>query len=200
LHRSILADIHRFWFGKLTAPDDFPKDRTDVWFNQSDETDRTIRERFGAFIPEAAAMAWDIGSLSREEGVALFVLFDQFPRNIFRGSGAAFAYDARAREITRALIATGLDRFFWIERVAMALPFEHSEDIADQDYALMFCGGLAVHAPEDFRAFCRDQLDYASKHRDIIRKFGRFPHRNAVLDRESTPEEAAFLADKGRGF
>jgi uncharacterized protein (DUF924 family) len=200
MDRDTLRDIHRYWFGELKSPDDFPEDRTEIWFRQSDETDRHIRETFGRFIPEAAATAWDVGRLAREEGVALVVLFDQFPRNIFRDSAEAFAYDARAREIALALIATGRCRFFWVERAALAIPFEHSEDMADQDYAVMICAELAISAPERLREFCRDKLDYATKHRDIIRKFSRFPHRNAVLGRQSTPEEAAFVAAKGRGY
>jgi uncharacterized protein (DUF924 family) len=198
--RSVLHDIHRFWFGELRSPADVREERTAVWYEQSDETDGEIRERFGRFIPEAAATAWDVAGLTREEGVALIVLLDQFPRNLFRSSGEAFAYDARALEIARALIATGFDRFFWVERVALVLPFEHSEDLADQDYAVLLAAKLAVGAPENLRELCRDTLDFATRHRDIIRKFGRFPHRNGLLGRESTPEEAAFLAEKGRGY
>jgi uncharacterized protein (DUF924 family) len=200
MNTATLRAIHRFWFGDLKSPDDFPKDRTGIWFKQSDETDQQIRETFGAFLPEAAATAWDIGSLAREEGIGLIVLFDQFPRNIFRTSGDAFAYDVKAREVTRSLIRSGIERFLWVERVSLLLPFEHSEDVADQDYGVLLAAQLAVGAPEALREFCRTQLDYAAKHRDIIRRFGRFPHRNAVLGRVSTPDEASFIAEKGRGF
>jgi uncharacterized protein (DUF924 family) len=200
LDRSILRDIHRFWFGELRSPGDHREERTAIWYEQSDETDREIRERFGGFIPEAAATDWDVGSLSREEGIALVVLLDQFPRNLFRSAGEAFAYDSRAREIARALLATGIGRFFWVERIALVLPFEHSEEMADQDYAVMLAAELAVGAPENLRELCRDTLDYATRHRDIIRKFGRFPHRNALLGRESTAVEVAFMAERGRGY
>src|SRR5262249_38169651 len=115
LDRTVLREIHRFWFGDLRSPTDIDKDRTAVWYKQSDATDREIGGRFGPFIPEAAATAWDVAALSREEAVALVVLLDQFPRNLFRQSGEAFAYDAKARAIARALIATGLDRFFFVE-------------------------------------------------------------------------------------
>jgi uncharacterized protein (DUF924 family) len=141
----------------------------------------------------------DPARLPREEAAALVVLFDQFPRNIFRTSAEAFAYDAKARAISRALIAGGLERFFWLERVAVILPFEHSEDLADQDLSVMLFAELAVRGPENMAGLHRSQLDYATKHRDIIRQFGRFPHRNGVLGRASTAEEQAFLA-KGRGF
>lgn len=190
MDKTILRDIHRFWFGELPYRDSFREEKIAMWFTQSDETDRLIRERFGAAIPEAAATAWDVGGLSRRDAVALVVLLDQFPRNIFRESGEAFAYDAKARQIAEeVLAATGPERFFWIEQAAIGLPFEHSEDIADQDFAVMFFARLAVSGPDRFRKLFRDQLDYATKHRDIIRRFGRFPHRNAVLGREPTPEE-----------
>jgi uncharacterized protein (DUF924 family) len=200
LDRTVLREIHRFWFGDLGSPTDLDKDRTAIWYEQSDETDREISERFGRLIPEAATAAWDVAGLSREEGIALVVLLDQFPRNLFRQSREAFAYDAKARAIARALIATGIDRFFFVERVALVLPFEHSEDVADQDYAVMLAAELAVAAPESLRELCRSTLDYATRHRDIIRRFGRFPHRNALLGRASTAAEAAFTETAGRGF
>jgi len=199
-NQNVLRDIHRFWFGELRSPADYPDAKTAIWYEQSDGADHYIRESYGKLIPEAAAITWDVASLSREESVALIVLLDQFPRNIFRNSGDAYTYDAKACELARALSATGFDRFFWIERVALLLPFEHSEDVVDQDYCVMLAAELAVAAPENLREFCRNTLDYATWHRNIIRKFGRFPHRNSVLGRQSTPEEDAFIAEHGRGF
>jgi uncharacterized protein (DUF924 family) len=133
------------------------------------------------------------------EQVGLVILLDQFPRQIHRDSGDAFAYDAKALSIARRLLAAGPDRFWPVERTFVALPFEHSEDIADQDYAVLLFAAEAVAAPADARDGLRMALDFATKHRDIIRKFGRFPHRNAALGRESTPEEVEFLKG-GRGF
>ena len=132
--------------------------------------------------------------------VGLVVLFDQFPRNINRHSGAAFARDERAREIAGELIAGGIERFYLAERNFLILPFSHSENVADQDYATMLAAAEAVSAPPSFITFARLALDFATKHRDLIRRFGRYPHRNAMLGREDTPEEAAFLAEHGRGF
>ena len=198
--RQALRDIHRYWFGELTAPDEFRRDKLDLWFRTSEETDRHIRDNWGALIPVAAAADWDIATLSREEAVALVVLLDQFPRNIFRGSGEAFACDAKARQTARALLAPGVNRFYRIERVALGIPFEHSEEIADQNYSLMYYGTLAVNAPPAWTDFGGVMLDFATKHRDIVRRFGRFPHRNAALGRDSTPEEAAFVAEKGMGY
>src|SRR3984893_14057223 len=153
MDRAILRDIHRFWFGELASPTDFPEERTEIWFEQSDETDVRIRQSYGPFILEAASKVWDVDGLSRQEGVALVVLLDQFPRNIFRASREAFANDAKACEIARALIAAGIDRLFWVERAALVLPFEHSEVLADQDYAVLIAAELAVGAPENLREF-----------------------------------------------
>jgi uncharacterized protein (DUF924 family) len=200
MDKSILSDIHAFWFGDLKADDDFPKDKAAIWFNVTDATDAAIRDRFGGYLDEARIANWNLSSLSRREAIALVVLLDQFPRNIFRTSGEAFAYDEKARDIARRLVASGPDKFFWVERTFLFLPFEHSEDAADQDRSVMYYAELAVTAPETLLGYMRGNLDYATKHRDIIRRFGRFPHRNAMLGRTSTPEELAFLKEHGRGY
>ena len=200
MDRKILGEVYRYWFGSLSGPDDFPKDKSEIWFRQSDATDSFIRDSFGAFIPEAANVEWNLAELTREEQIALVVLFDQFPRNIFRTSGEAFAYDARARAVARQLIEPGRNRFHRVERSFLFLPFEHSENLADQDFSLFLFAEDAVSAPESWTGTSRVYLDYATRHRDLIRKFGRFPHRNAVLGRTSTPEEEAFLKEHGRGY
>ena len=199
MERKILGEVYRYWFGSLSEPDEFPKEKSEIWFKQSDATDSFIRDRFGAFIPEAAKVEWNLAELTREEQIALVVLFDQFPRNIFRTSGEAFAYDGKARDLARGLI-DGRRRFHRVERSFLFLPFEHSEDSADQDLSVFLFAEDAVSAPESWTGTSRLYLDYATRHRDLIRKFGRFPHRNAVLGRPSTPEEEAFLNEHGRGY
>ncbi len=195
----VLRDIHRYWFGDLASPTDQNPDKAAIWFLQSDDTDAHIRETYGAYLPRAAAIDWDLDALGREEQVGLIVLLDQFPRNIFRTSSEAFAYDDKARAIARKLLAGGLERFWLHEQDFVCLPFEHSEDIADQDLSVMLFARMAVEAPEAWKAEKREVTDYATKHRDIVRKFGRFPHRNEMLGRESTPEELEFLKG-GRGY
>ncbi|HET7716131.1 MAG TPA: DUF924 family protein [Bauldia sp.] len=197
--QPILRDIHHYWFGELKAPTERNREKAAIWFRQSDEVDAHIRNAYGRYIAEAAAIDWDIEALSREEQAALVVLLDQFPRNIYRTTGEAFAHDAKAREIARRLIDKGLERFWLHEQTFICVPFEHSEEIADQDYAVMLFAKMAVEAPDDWKDDRREGVDYATKHRDIIRKFGRFPHRNAMLGRESTPEEVEFLKG-GRGY
>jgi uncharacterized protein (DUF924 family) len=198
--RKTLNEIHDFWFGPIAGPFDFPKDKSGLWFKKSDETDSSIRVTFGAAIPEAARTEWDLDHLTRQQQVGLVVLLDQFPRNIFRTSAESFAYDAAARAIARRLVERDRERFFMIERAFLCLPFEHSEDVADQDYSVFLTAEAALAAPEALKSTFRNFLTYATKHRDLIVKFGRFPHRNKILGRQSTPEEEAFLEEHGRGF
>lgn len=199
LLRPVLSEIHRYWFGVLESPTDLPQDRKEMWFKQSDATDAHIKEYFAAHISRAASLEWDLEALSREEQVGLVVLLDQFPRNSFRNSREAYAYDAQARSIAGRLIEGGKERFALIERMFLAIPFEHSENIADQDYSVWLMAGIAVEAAESFPDYARWALDSFIVHRDFIRRFGRFPHRNEILGRVSTDEESAFLVAIGRG-
>jgi uncharacterized protein (DUF924 family) len=194
-----LQDIYRYWFGELSGPDDLPQAKFDLWFNRSDATDTFIRENWLGYLRRAGAAAWDIERLGREEQVALIVLFDQFPRNIFRVFGEAFGYDGKARGLAKQLIAGGLERFYRVERVSLLLTLEHSEDIADQDLCVMYFAEAAVNSPPAWLSYNRNQLDYGTKHRDLIRRFGRFAHRNELLGRTSTAEEVEFLKG-GRGY
>lgn len=200
MDKQILTDIHRYWFGELKSPADTPtSERMEAWFRPTVEIDNHIRDAFGHHIDEANATAWSLSALSREQQVGLVVLLDQFPRQIFRGSGQSFACDAKARTIANALLETGIERYFPVERTFIVLPLEHSEDIADQDRSVWYFAREAIVAPESSKASVRKDVDYATKHRDIIRKFGRFPHRNVMMGRQSTPEEIEFLKG-GRGF
>ncbi len=198
--KKILSDIHRYWFGVLATPNDtVAKEMAKKWFTRSDETDAHIRETFGKYIGPAAETEWDLNNLTRIEQVGLVILLDQFPRNIHRQSGEAFACDAKARKIVRGLLQDDPRRFYPPERPFVFLPLMHSEDVEDQDLCVMLCAADALGVPPQFIEGARSTLDFATKHRDIIRKFGRFPHRNADLGRESTPEETEFLKS-GRGF
>src|SRR5207244_9616148 len=111
----------------------------------------------------------------------------------------SYAYDATARSTARTLIEGGWERFALIERMFLAIPFEHSENIADQDYSVWLMAGIAVAAAKSFPEYARWALDSFIVHRDFIRRFGRFPHRNKILGRASTEEEAAFLDSIGGG-
>jgi uncharacterized protein (DUF924 family) len=197
--RPALAEIHRYWFGELGDPDVLPEGRADLWFKQSDATDEEIRSRFGALLEPAAKEPWDIAALLPAERVALVILFDQFPRNLFRATGDAFSYDALARRVANDILHRGDAEYHPLERVFLYLPLEHSEDPVDQDHAVALYQRL-LDERGDKNPFYKSALDFAEKHRVLIRRFGRFPHRNAVLGRGSTPGELAFLDEHGRGY
>lgn len=182
IEKVIPSDVNRYWFEELE-----PRD----WFVKSDAVDATIAERF---MQVHLSLSRDVPDLWRDDAdavLALVIVLDQFPRNLFRGSPHAFATDGLAlREASRA-VSSGLDRQVPPDRrLFFYMPFEHSENIEDQD-----------HCVELVRSLDNPQfLDYAEQHRDVILKFGRFPHRNAVLGRRSTPEEETYLAQPGSGF
>lgn len=197
---GLLVEAHRFWCGELSGIEHYPADKAPLWFERRDETDEAIRSTFGPWLDAVSDRDWDLAGLPREAQIGLVIFLDQFPRNLFREDGRAFAYDARARAVARALVAGGVERFRLIERCFLYLPFEHSEELADQDLSVRLYEQLLADAPEEQAEIYRGFLVFAEKHRDLIRRFGRFPHRNVDLGRASTPEEEAFLAEKGRGY
>jgi uncharacterized protein (DUF924 family) len=177
-----VADVLHYWFEELTLEQCFAK---------NDVIDDTIRERFGALHAQLTAGDGSIRIEAPRELLAAIVVFDQFSRNLFRGSPHAFAADATARRLARAAIADGLDQAMSKrERIFVYLPFEHSENAGDQERSVALFAQL--NDPE---------LDkYARAHKVIIDRFGRFPHRNAALGRESTPEEIEFLKEPMSSF
>lgn len=191
-HKKARALID-FWFGRPGVPSRF--EQREVWFKVDPGFDAQCREQFGALRERAAAGDCADWTLEAEPCLALILLLDQFPRNLFRGRAQAFATDAQARDAARAALGRGFDRSLpasW--RQFVHLPFEHSEDLADQEVSVKLAAVLArdpAFAPA---------LDYAQRHHAIIARFGRFPHRNAALGRTSTPEEDAFLKEPNSSF
>ena len=128
--------------------------------------------------------------------LALLILLDQFPRNLFRGEAKAFAGDPQARQLAETALDQGWDKgLSAVEKLFVYLPFEHSEALADQERSVALFSALAAEHPG-----CDGFLDYARRHHEVIARFGRFPHRNAALGRPSTPEETGYLAQPGSGF
>ncbi|MGN6520325.1 MAG: DUF924 family protein [Dokdonella sp.] len=163
---------------------------TTKWFGRDDAFDAALRERYAAAHHAAARRELDGWRATPEGALALVLLLDQVPRNVFRNSAHAFATDGLARTIATEAIDAGHDRAVGQElRLFFYMPFEHSEALADQDRSL----ALLTAMGEDY------YLRYAIAHRDVIVRFGRFPHRNAALGRTSTREEQAWL-DAGGGF
>ncbi len=161
-----------------------------AWFAKAPAFDEEVRARFEGAHHAAARRELEAWRVTVDGVLALLLLLDQFPRNLYRGSAHAFATDPLARAVTAQAIAAGLDRAAPSDlRAFFYLPFEHSESIEDQRRSLALCEVLERETGESAR--------WARKHHDVIARFGRFPHRNLALGRETTPDEAAFLAEGG---
>lgn len=190
-----------FWLG-----DDFPSpdsagERVRRWFVKDVAADARIHKQFGEAIEAAQAGAFDDGVGNIRDWLALLILLDQFPRNVFRDSPRAFAGDTKALALALAGIARGDDQQVHpMARLFCYLPLEHSEEFAMQVRSVELFRDLHGQATTDVVPSAEGWLDFATRHRDVIARFGRFPHRNAVLGRESTPEELAYLAEAGSGF
>ncbi len=187
------AVILDFWFGAADSPERGRPRK--CWFAKNAAFDAQIRARF-LELHEAACRgelsAWERGPLA---ALALLVLLDQFSRNMFRGTARAFAADAMALDVARRTVARGFDTLLRpIERPFVYLPFEHAEDLPAQRRA------LALFARMEANAEAESFADYARRHYVIIARFGRFPHRNQILGRKSTPEETAFLRQPRSSF
>jgi uncharacterized protein (DUF924 family) len=154
------------------------------WFVRSDDLDEDIKQRFLALYEQAHSGALDAWGSELHSALALTIILDQFPRNMFRGSGRAFEADAKARQIAKAAIEKGFDQqVSEKQRAFFYLPLMHSEELADQQQSVELYEALGNE----------NSLDYAQQHLDIIAQFGRFPHRNIALKRENTPQETEFL-------
>jgi len=177
-----VGEVLGFWFGELGR---------EAWFRKDAAVDQAIRERFLPLYERLAAAPASEATASPDRALASVIVLDQFPRNMFRTSARAFATDERALEIARAAIAQGLDQQIDKDRrVFLYLPFEHSEDAADQARCVALMSALGD----------AEYTRFAELHQAVVDRFGRFPHRNAVLGRASTPGEEAFLEEPGSAF
>jgi uncharacterized protein (DUF924 family) len=178
-----------FWFGRPRGPS-----RAE-WFRKDAAFDEEVRARFGGLHAAAARRELEAWRLSPEPMLALVIVLDQFSRNLHRDDARAFAQDAHALECAREAVGRGDDlALLPVGRQFLYLPLEHSEDLADQEACVELMRSL--EAFEETRGL----TEWAVRHRDVIRRFGRFPHRNAALGRASTPEEVEFLRQPGSRF
>lgn len=192
-----------FWIGEAATATEAAelKRWVERWFTRDAALDAEIGTVFGDLVVAARRGDLDAWAASPRGRLALLVLLDQFPRNLYRGSGDAFRADPKALALAKTTVDDGGDRALSpVERLFVYLPFEHSEDIADQERAVGLLDALRAEAPPGLAGAFSGFHDYAIKHRDVIARFGRFPHRNAVLGRETTPAEADYLAQPGSGF
>ncbi len=190
-----------FWFGDdLDSPEGVGA-RMATWFQGGASFDDAIRARFAGWPDAAIAGELDEWRVTPRGMLALVLVLDQLPRNLHRDSPHAFAYDTRALEVARQAIAAGhVDLLHPIEAGFLLLPLEHAEDLACQEECIAAYARLRDDARPTLRPFLETSVDYAERHRVLIARFRRFPHRNAVLGRESTEEERRFLEAGGDTF
>lgn len=187
-----IDEVLSFWFSERA------KKR---WFASDPAFDDEIRSRFGTTVTAAGSGALDAWAAEGEGALALIILLDQFPRNMHRGTPRAFEHDHQARRIADLAVGQKLDLALPLDRrMFLYLPFEHSESRTDQERSVaLFSRWAAEHEPAR-RADADEGLRYAVRHQEIIERFGRFPHRNAILGRSSTVDELAFLEEPDSSF
>ncbi|MCM2343922.1 MAG: DUF924 domain-containing protein [Alphaproteobacteria bacterium] len=182
--RDSKHEVLHFWFEEV---------QPSQWFQKNESFDDLIRDRFMGTYRLAADGVCDLWRDEAEGALALCVVLDQFPRNMFRGAATAFASDVAALRVAKQAIVRGFDQMMTpTRRRFLYLPFEHSEALADQETSLKLFGAMREDDPLGY--------DYAARHYEIIQRFGRFPHRNAILGRQNTPDEEEYLAHPGAGF
>ena len=195
------VEVLDFWFAdSLTNPDNLVGRRA-VWFMGGSEIDQLITDKFGTLPDAALAGGLQHWTINTRNALALVLVLDQFPRNIYRNTARAYYYDVAALDLAVKIIDQGLNlELHPIEQSFLFLPLQHSEAIDDQTRAVRLYETLTTQSSGIYLEGTENSLDYAKRHCDIIRRFGRFPHRNATLGRESTEAEIEFLATGGDTF
>lgn len=199
-----IETILAFWFGagydQLGDPTVAGR-QSKLWWGKNPEADEEIRARFGSLVISAGRGERDEWKATPSGWLALILLTDQFPRNMYRNTADMYRFDGYARELSANGIEAGIDQQLrLIERVFFYLPLEHAESAEDQRWCVDLMRGLAREAPEAERDVFEDFVNYAEAHARIIDRFGRFPHRNKILGRTSSKEEIAFLRQPGSSF
>jgi len=189
------------WIGPAGNDPAAAKQRGELWYLSSPEADEALRDKFGEALSQAEQGKLDGWQETPEGSLALVILLDQFSRNLYRGTAKAFANDPRAVGIAEQAIAREqhLDMSL-IGRAFLYHPFEHSESLAHQERSVLLFRELAETAPAEWQERLTPFLEYAEEHCDVIRRFGRFPHRNKVLSRTNTAEEQAYLDGGARRY
>ena len=194
-------DVLSFWFEDAAKSPETLGRRRAVWFRNDPAFDRECAARFAATLEDAARGYLDDWAGTPHGRLALVIILDQMPRNIHRGSPAAFMHDAEAAAHCIAAVESGQDQSLSrVERIFLYMPLQHTEDLGLQRRSIELFGSLASGADEAWREYFADTANYARLHHDIIERFGRFPHRNRILDRKSTEEEARYLSDGAPTF
>jgi uncharacterized protein (DUF924 family) len=195
--------VRDFWFGKLPLSPEQLNRRMQLWFGgdsvspeQRQHMDDAIRDRYEPLIQDAAAGRLDSWADGPRRRLSLILLLDQFPRNIYRGTARAFSYDEQALGLAISGMQSGADAALnTVERMFFYMPLQHSEVREVQDESVAAYRRLVMEAPDPLKDIFAGTLEYAERHRKLIERFGRFPHRNEILGRASTKEEAAYLRE-----
>ena len=198
----LAQSIITFWFGDISPEGQVPKEISARWFKKDADFDQTIAQKFGSYMDPASWGAFDRWSLTPDGLTALIVLLDQFPRNLYRSQAKSFYFDQKALSFARQAVEskTFLEAVPTVMGYFQIMPFMHSESLQDQDQAIKAFEALLSNSQPGAKDMIASALKYSYAHRDIIAKFGRFPHRNDILGRTSTPEEVAFLKTPGSSF
>lgn len=194
-------NILSFWFGAISDDAITATEKSRLWWSKHPEIDRDIKKRFEPCVQAAASGRLDAWAGTPTGRLALIVLTDQFPRNMYRDTPQAFGFDPMALAWSRDGIRAGMQQSLRpVQRVFFYLPLEHSELLEDQRLSVALFRDLCANADARHRPVFEGFLDYAVRHHDVIERFGRFPHRNRILGRESTMAELEFLKRKGASF
>lgn len=198
---TTIDSVLDFWFGPPGSAMEIAARQGKLWFGKSPANDQAVIDQFADTLRAAAAGQLDHWAQTPRGRLALLIVLDQFPHHIYRNQAQSFATDPQALALSLAALALKEDRqLSAIERVFLYLPLEHAESLEMQDLSVACYQTLATEVAADERALFDDFLNYAHRHRDVVARFGRFPHRNALLGRPSTDEELAFLKQPGSRF
>lgn len=194
--------VLNFWFDGASTPTEDKMQLKEKWFVASPEFDEEIKRNFESYIELASAETIDNLQDYPNRVLSRILILDQFPRNIYRGTPKAFAYDKKALSLTLACIETGIhDSFTYLERLFVYMPLQHAEDMKIQDLSVKMFQYYVDNSETDAeKDQAKQSLSYAQLHREIIEKFSRFPHRNEILGRKSTPEEIEYLSSGAETF
>jgi uncharacterized protein (DUF924 family) len=201
---QVVADwqaVHTFWFGDATHDPARSEARSAFWFRSAPKTDDLVRERFATSVAAAARGDLDAWRDEPRSALARVIVLDQFPRNIWRGTAEAFAHDAKALLAAEGSLAQGhLASLSPVEQGFLVMPFQHVESLERQQESVRLYRGIVEAAPAPWKRVVGNFLKFAQLHLELIERFGRFPHRNAILGRTPTANEAAYLAAGGESF
>lgn len=198
---SIAQSVLDFWFTPNNLSPEDAQARMSIWFSSNADFDYDIERRFGKLVSVAAKSGFDGWEEDARTNLALVILLDQFPRNLYRDSANAFATDAKALRLAKLALGRGdLNSLSPLEGSFLLMPFQHAEDLDAQNMGLEAYKTLASSAQEEWKKMILGVAEFAERHRAVIEKFGRFPHRNLTLGRETTTAEKAYLEEGGETF